>query len=133
MKSKRLKEAILAAAIDETKEPGPGTAERRFCFPPDFIGFAGHFPGYPLLPAFVQMVLGTMLAEEHYGTPLELIKISNAKFQQQIIPDMEITVMVREKTVGGNPGCEAQISSDKGPAAIFTLGFTEPGGENTGI
>ena len=121
----RVKQEIVSSAIDEINVTAPGTISRRYCFNRDFIGFSGHFPGHPILPAFVQVLTALTLAEEHSGYPLELVGVENAKFHIELRPGQEISVECEEKPVRGKPGCEARLTVAEGLASIFRMSFVE--------
>ena len=124
----RVKQEILSSAVDKINVTASGTANRRYCFSQDFIGFAGHFPGYPILPAFVQILTALTLAEEQRGHPLELAGVENAKFHIELHPEQEIKVECKEKLIKGKPGCEARLMVAEGLAAFFQMSFVEKGG-----
>jgi 3-hydroxyacyl-[acyl-carrier-protein] dehydratase len=120
-----VKQEIVSSAVDEIEVTAPGTVNRRYCFNQDFIGFAGHFPGYPILPAFVQILTALTLAEEQRGYPLDLASVENAKFHIQLRPGQEIQVECKEKLVRGKPGCEARLMVAEGLASLFRMSFAE--------
>ena len=60
-----LRKGIAAAAVDDIVVEEMETVTRRYRFSADFIGFSGHFPGDPILPAIAQMRTVVSLAEEH--------------------------------------------------------------------
>ena len=123
----RVKQEIVSSAVGRIKATQPGTVNRRYCFSPDFIGFAGHFPEYPILPAFVQVLTALTLAEEQRGYPLELASVENAKFHIRLCPGQEINVECKERQVRGKPGCEARLMVAEGLAALFRMSFAEKG------
>ena len=123
----RVKQEIASSAVDEIEVSAPGTILRRYCFNRNFIGFSGHFPGYPILPAFVQILTALTLAEEQRGHPLELAGVENAKFHIQLRPGQEIKVECRDKLVRGKPGCEARLMVADGLASLFRMSFVEKG------
>ena len=123
----RVKQEIVASAVGRIKATQSGTVNRRYRFSPDFIGFSGHFPGYPILPAFVQILTALTLAEEQRGHPLELAGVENAKFHIQLRPGQEIKVECKEKLVRGKPGCEARLMVADGLASLFRMSFVEKG------
>ena len=123
----RVKQEIMSSAVDEIQVTSPGTINRRYCFSQDFIGFAGHFPGYPILPAFVQILTALTLVEEQRGSSLELASVENAKFHIQLRPGQEIEVKCEEKLVRGKPGCEARLMVAEGLASLFRMSFAEKG------
>ena len=123
----RVKQEIASSAVDEIEVSAPGTILRRYCFNRNFIGFSGHFPGYPILPAFVQVLTALTLAEEQRGYPLELASVENAKFHIRLCPGQEINVECKERQVRGKPGCEARLMVAEGLAALFRMSFAEKG------
>lgn len=59
-------------------------------YPPEAC--AGHFPGYPLVPA-VYLVEGVRAAAERAaGRPLRLTRITDAKFSEEVRPGDEVDV-----------------------------------------
>jgi 3-hydroxyacyl-[acyl-carrier-protein] dehydratase len=105
----RIKREIVASAVAPAQFVDPDTIARTYVFDPEFIGFSGHFPGYPILPAFVQILTATTLAEERIGAPVELSSVKKAKFMQEIHPGQEIVVECRERLIEGAFRCEASI------------------------
>lgn len=62
-----------------------------FCFPPDFIGFKGHFPGRSILPGACQIQCLMAMLEKISGKALALKEIVLAKYISPISPEEEIT------------------------------------------
>lgn len=124
----RIRQEIVSSAIDAMKETAPDTVKKRYRFGPEFIGFSGHFPGYPILPAFVQILTAQTLAEEQKGHPLKLAGLENAKFHIQLRPDQDIDVECRPRKIKGKSGCEARLIVDDGLASSFVMFFLEEGG-----
>ena len=122
-----LKKEIVSAAIGGIAESQVDTIEQRYRFSPDFIGFCGHFPGYPILPAFVQILMALTLAEEHKGCPLEVARIEKAKFHIPLRPDQEIKVECRSRRIGNTAGCEARLTVSQALASSFRITFIEKG------
>jgi len=56
--------------------------------------FAGHFPGQPVFPAFLQLVLVRLLVERKLNNPLEVIAIAKTKFTSIIRPAQQVRVVV---------------------------------------
>ena len=59
---------------------------------PEFTGFSGHFPDYPLMPALMQVLLAQHFVGKVCGEPGELLDISVAKFTGQIRPGDRVAV-----------------------------------------
>jgi len=122
----KLKKEIIEAAMGPAEVIAPDKVIGRYLFPPSFIGFAGHFPGYPVLPAFVQVLSALMVIEEWKGLPLKLFTIERAKFHIEVKPDQEMTVECREYEAKGTPTIEAKLSVAEGLAAVFHITGIEP-------
>lgn len=59
-------------------------------FPHSFIGFEGHFPGNPILPAIVQLALIRCLAEKAFETDLIPLHYKRTKFKNMIRPNQKL-------------------------------------------
>jgi 3-hydroxyacyl-[acyl-carrier-protein] dehydratase len=90
--SSALEKAVQAAAIGGIEAGEPGWTKKIFRFDTGFLGFEGHFPGYPILPAFVQVLTAIVSIEEMVGMPLDIFALDNAKFQKEVRPGSTITV-----------------------------------------
>lgn len=95
--------------------------QQRFRFADDFIGFTGHFPDYPILPAVLQTLMAQMLAEQVVGLPLQFLALERAKFTHQLRPgdQIEVSVSCREKQGQLHSACEFRVAGKR--AASFTL------------
>jgi 3-hydroxyacyl-[acyl-carrier-protein] dehydratase len=116
-----MRQQIEAAAISPAEMPEAETIVRRFRFPEAFAGFAGHFPGYPILPAVVQMLIALALAEAHHGGRLQLLAVEKAKFLLQLRPGQPIAVECRRRERGGRLSYEARLRCGEETAAVFSL------------
>lgn len=121
----QLRSAVSAAALEPVQTLADGSWSRRCCFAPDFPGFAGHFPGYPVLPAVVQVLAAMVLVEAVRGRRQRLQQIDNAKFLIQLHPQEEIAVCCRPKVVAGRSVWEASLQVAAGTAAHFLLQLAE--------
>lgn len=116
-----LAEAIRAAVLGEIRTVAPDTVEGEFRFPAGFPGFAGHFPGYPILPAVVQMLTALCLAEDWGGRPLRLLAVEHAKFMMPLGPQQKIVVQCRERRKADRRLLDARLCREEQLAASFTL------------
>src|SRR6266567_1912292 len=119
---------IAASAVDELTTVGPDQVARRYRFSADFAGFAGHFPGYRILPAIVQLQCLACLAGEHTGTPLRLAAVEDAKFLIPIRPDQEILVQYRLRIGAGKSLYDARLIVADKLAATFLVELVRAGG-----
>ena len=119
MSKSEMKRAIAAAGGTLHREADGG--DRVFCLPADFPGFAGHFPGYPVLPAVLQVLAAQVLVEELRGRPLRLAKLERAKFLRPVRPGELLQVACRPRK--GN--WEARLTVAGEPAATFAMTLVE--------
>lgn len=122
----KLEQAIADAAAGPLEREGAQAASRLFHFEPGFLGFSGHFPGYPILPAIVQIMAAISVAREWKGEPLELSAVKNAKFRIKLEPGQVIKVRCQEGAAGAG-SCEARLTLEGKEAASFTLTFLAQG------
>lgn len=121
----KLRQAIVSSAIGKKTKDETNVVTRRYRFKPDFIGFQGHFPGYPILPAFVQILTAITIIEEHKKCRLELASVEKAKFHLPLHPDLEIEVTCVQRQVQDKSICEARLTVSEGLASSFRFTFAE--------
>jgi len=120
----KLKKEIAQYALGPIESNSPEAVSCRYTFPAAFVGFSGHFPGHPVVPAFVQVMTAVALAEAWKSRPLQLSSVERAKFRIELRPDQEIHVRCRERETGEGPVFEADLTVTEGLAATFTIKFT---------
>jgi 3-hydroxyacyl-[acyl-carrier-protein] dehydratase len=120
-----LRKGIDASATEALMGTGTETVARRYRFSPGFIGFSGHFPGNPILPAIVQIRAVISLAEEEGGKALRLAAVRSAKFLAPIHPDEEVWIRYRRRVDSGRDICDATVSVAGKTAAAFQLELAE--------
>ncbi len=101
-----------------------GWTVKRYCFSSDFLGFSGHFPSFPILPAMVQVLIARKTAEEFSGHPLNLLRLDKAKFRMRIMPEQEVEVLCREKPSDEDACFDVRIRLHEGVASSFILTCT---------
>jgi 3-hydroxyacyl-[acyl-carrier-protein] dehydratase len=95
--------------------------ELTFRFGDDFLGFQGHFPGHPILPAFVQLLLGECAVRRRSDRPWILRRVERAKFLRPIQPNEPVTVCWQEQPQEGGLRCSFTLRVGSEKAAVFTL------------
>lgn len=96
--------AVLQAAGPLEHAPDQGGWRQSFCFAADSAVFAGHFPGHPVLPAVVQ-VLMVQVALEEIGQPAQLASVPQAKFLTPLGPDTPIMLTLSRGKREGRWDC----------------------------
>jgi len=117
-----MREAIKESALSPA-HMAEGVGTQSFRFDEDFLGFAGHFPGYPILPAVLQTLMAQLLAEQVVGLPLQFLSLERAKFTHQLRPGDQIDVNVSCLEKEGQLHCTCKLLVENRRAASFTLLF----------
>jgi len=118
-----MRAGIRTAAKIPSSRGDDGSIQCDFHFAAGFVGFAGHFEGYPILPAVAQMLAAQMLVEELHPYPLRLQGVSHAKFLQQLGPGQTFTISCSPKK-GAPHSYEVRIRLGDELASSFQLRFT---------
>jgi 3-hydroxyacyl-[acyl-carrier-protein] dehydratase len=123
-----LKDEVLAStdARIRTLEEEQGF-ELVFGISTDFTGFSGHFPGLPILPAFIQLLMGQCALEIHSQRRWSLRRVKRAKFMKTITPGQEVTVRWREQRLEDRLLGSFTLVVDDQKAASFSVEFAETG------
>lgn len=128
MMSTELAAAIRVAACTSAEPLGDDCIGCGYRFAADFIGFGGHFPGAPILPAIAQVEMGRLLVEEWLGSPLRLLAVDHAKFLKPVRPGDLLRLECRILSRGDTIVCDARLACDDQPVAGFRLTFAETRG-----
>ncbi len=124
MAMNKLREEIKKCIIGPVVETEPTKVSGRYLFPADFIGFSGHFPGHPILPAFIQIMATLIVIEQWKGCTHDLSSMERAKFRMEIHPGQEISVQCRQLGPGDACAFEARITTAEGLATSFFIKTT---------
>jgi 3-hydroxyacyl-[acyl-carrier-protein] dehydratase len=124
------KDAIARGIMDSmtgvVTRPG-GEVEARLNFAEEFVGFCGHFPDYPVLPAVLAIYSGWLLAEISRRRELELCSIRRAKFAAPILPGDEIAVSLKQTGAESGEGEWFSVSlKNQGQLAAKFMFQTRP-------
>jgi 3-hydroxyacyl-[acyl-carrier-protein] dehydratase len=119
----------LFQAVRDCRLPSPGAecsgeCAAVFLFPPEFPGFAGHFPGNPVLPGIAQIM--AVLHACGPGAPPALRGIKTCKFLRPVRPGELVAVQGRRKGEGESASVAATLHIDNVLCASMTLFLAEP-------
>lgn len=82
--------------MSDLSETGDSGIQARFVFPPEFVGFQGHFPDHPILPGVCKMQAVLVLLQEWYQKEISLKEIVMAKFLSPVSCGEELIFECRE-------------------------------------
>lgn len=86
-----IKDNIKACSVTPVQKTEQGW-EKTYIFSNSFPGFEGHFPGNPILPAIIQLMIARESIAEQTGLNLLVIGVTMAKFQKIVTPGVSVTV-----------------------------------------
>jgi 3-hydroxyacyl-[acyl-carrier-protein] dehydratase len=76
--------------MSDLSESGDGELTARFLFPPEFVGFQGHFPERPILPAVCEIQAAIAMLEASSKRRITLKEIVSAKFSMPVTCGEEV-------------------------------------------
>ncbi len=85
-----------------------------FSFSDDYLGFQGHFPGRPILPAVAQLAAVRCVVEHYLKKEVKPAGYSRVKFRGMICPEQEMKVRVLLVKTERNYSADFFISDDSG-------------------
>jgi 3-hydroxymyristoyl/3-hydroxydecanoyl-(acyl carrier protein) dehydratase len=72
-----------------------GDVRLRLFVPAELNLFAGHFPGFPLLPGVAQIHWAAQLGAERFAIESGFSRLLNIKFQKPVLPDSELELLLK--------------------------------------
>ncbi|MBN2644656.1 MAG: hypothetical protein JXR59_04185 [Desulfuromonadaceae bacterium] len=122
----RLRSAIQASRCGDPRQLDETTLCQDYLLGADFPAFAGHFPGDPIVPAVVQILIAQVTAEAAWPQHPAWRSVERARFQKQLRPDQLLTVCCCRKKVRGRLLIDARLECEGKTAASFWLTLAEP-------
>lgn len=116
----QMRKAIHQGAV-ESLQVNDSHGWQQYRFGENFPGFFGHFPGYPVLPAVLQILLAQMVAEQIVSRSLRFKALQQAKFIRQVRPDELLDVAVECRQQEEFYQCIATLTVADERAAQFVL------------
>ena len=120
-------QALLALAERHVKATTP-LAQSSLRIAADHAAYAGHFPGFPILPGAALLDEALHEIEQSRGIDLARWQVASAKFLGTVRPGDELTL---EHSASGNTTIRFVIRSPKGTVAAGTLAALEDATEES--
>ncbi|MBJ6748728.1 hypothetical protein [Geomonas anaerohicana] len=111
----------IAASRLGTESDSEGGCLGRYRFDAGFAGFDGHFPGFPILPAIVEIHAVVSLVGAVQQSPQRLVAVQDAKFLNPVRPGQELSIVCRPRTVQGKELCDARLTVGEVTVATMLL------------
>lgn len=124
---KNINDRIRACSTKPAQKTERGW-EKTYIFPSDFLGFQGHFPENPILPAVVQVMMAREAVTEQIGQEYDVIKLSRAKYMKVITPGIPVTVIWTIKEQPDSITCNCILETEGSPASKLILILTKKQG-----
>ncbi len=117
-----MNEAIKACVIKPAAKTDRGW-ENTYTFGPDFLGFQGHFPGNPIMPAILQIMIAREAIAEQMGHECDVLSINRAKYMKIVSSGTAVTVVWTLKEEPDSIACKCILETQGSPASklSFTL------------
>ncbi len=97
MNNKTLRQSLQNCAKPIQKLEAQDSWCKHFYLPANFIGFQGHFPNKPVLPAVVQVLMAQVAVNEITGQDIQIKEILQAKFTAPIGSESHIDCIITKK------------------------------------
>ncbi len=120
---KNMNGQIKAYALESAKQTERGW-ERTYVFGSEFSGFQGHFPGTPILPAIIQIMMVRHAIGEQMGKQLQVAQIGRTKFMKTIPPDVAVTVIWKVTEQDDSVKVKCTLETDDGAASSISMTLT---------
>lgn len=117
----KIMQGIDAASLGTVKIDNTGALEGYYCFADSFAGFNGHFPGHPILPAIVEIMIVVALVGEKMECRQRLVAVEDAKFLKPVLPWQKILVRCLPRTIKGRLLYAAQLMVEDTTTATLLL------------
>jgi len=116
-----IQKAIQQVATKPVQVDEEGEVACSFFFNPDFLGFSGHFPGNPILPAVIQIAIAQWMVEALPGKTCRVIRVDHAKFFEPVRPLTDVTVICSPQKEQNHYSCRMAVNATDKPVSTFTL------------
>jgi len=94
-----------------------------FFFDDDFLGFRGHFPGYPLLAGILMLELAKTLCVARLGAALQVTRVDRVKISRQVLPGDRVRAEIKLAPAATGYTVKAILSHEAQAVASLAFGI----------
>lgn len=117
---------VFECLAGETSETEPDAFAAEFRFAEEFTGFAGHFPGNPVVPG-IALIMAVQLTAGGRDRYPKLLEVKRCKFSRPVRPGETVRVEVRlSEPEGGKRKAAARLRVNGEVCAEMTLFLEMP-------
>lgn len=123
------KRGVIARALEDglqLKQEGEGWLEAEIAFTEAFPGFAGHFPGFPILPGVILLQLGHALLKRAVSPEMKINAIEQAKFSRQVFPGDRLQALANYERLENIWRMKVKVTRSGRTVATMTLRAGDP-------
>ena len=86
----------LSRCLRSVRVDDDGSVSLEFCYPPEFAGFQGHFPGLPIVPGVCILQSLRLGLEQAWGRRVRVVRLPLVKFVVPVSPGETVLFAIRE-------------------------------------
>ncbi|MDX9981318.1 MAG: hypothetical protein RBU25_14935 [Lentisphaeria bacterium] len=113
-----LQAQLRSCASGPPTAAGDGSITQTFCLAAGLACYEGHFPGEPVTPAVVQVLLARVVLEDALGRRLRVRQVNGGEFRRVVKPEERVDVRLRRTA---DDVYLATLAVGDAPAAKFSL------------
>jgi len=114
--------APLAPLVELVRDDDTSAVATAKVDPADPV-FAGHYPGFPVLPGVYLLELVGQVVRASQGEKYELARLDRGRFLSPVAPGDELRIEAKLSHVDGELRCVATIANAHGRAAELKLSY----------
>jgi 3-hydroxyacyl-[acyl-carrier-protein] dehydratase len=114
--------APLADLVELVRDDGASAVATAKVDPADPV-FAGHYPGFPVLPGVYLIELVSQVVRASQGDRCELVTLDRCRFLSPVAPGDELRIEVSMSHRDGELRCAATVATAHGRASELRLRY----------
>ena len=120
----KFQRGAIAQALEadvQLQQRGEDWLEGELPLADSFPGFAGHFPGFPILPGVILLQLGSWLLKCAVAPELKVSAVEQAKFSRQVFPGDKLRARIGYERQDDDWRAQVKVMREGAKIATMTL------------